>query len=54
MLFIIMSKRIKYPRIKLSEEIKRPVLGKLYNTGERNQRNTNNRCFSFFYSTFTD
>ena len=54
MLFIIMSKRIKYPEIKLSEEIKRPVLGKLYNTGERNQRNTNNRCFSFFYSTFTD
>ena len=33
-----MSKRIKYPEIKLSKEIKRPVLGKLYNTDERNQR----------------
>ena len=36
--FIIMSKRIKYPEIKLSKEIKRPVIGKLYNTDERNKR----------------
>ena len=36
--FIIMSKRIKYPEIKLSKEIKRPVIGKSYNTDERNKR----------------